>query len=215
MKTNKKALIGLLVLFLKSIAAGGMIAIGSAIYLKSNDKTIGAFMFSIGLISIIILGYKLFTGMVGYAKTFADWISIPIVIIGNFIGSALCIPFGRCDAAIALWERKLDKPLWEVLWQSILCGMLVYVAVESYKQLSKSHNGGGVIVVVLAVSGFIVAGGEHSIADMCYMFAANGLFTETLKSIAFLATVIIGNMIGARVMGCNWGVNYLNELYKN
>lgn len=210
MLTNgkRKACAAVLIIFLQSIAAGAMIAIGSAIYVNVSNKVVGAIFFSIGLTAILMLGYNLFTGAVGYAKSKLDFVLLFVILAGNFVGSILCKAWGNEEAAIVLWQAKLDKPLFNVLWQSILCGMLVYIAVAAFKGV----KAGWFPIVVFAVSGFILAGGEHSIADMCYMFAANALSWNSIK---FLLVVVLGNTIGARVMGCKWGVAYLNELLKD
>ena len=50
---------------IKSILAGIMIGIGGTIFL-SLEKTLGAFLFAIGLFMIVTRGYNLYTGKVGY-----------------------------------------------------------------------------------------------------------------------------------------------------
>ena len=50
----------------KSILAGIMIGVGGTIFLSSSDKVIGATLFAIGLFMIVINGFNLYTGKVGY-----------------------------------------------------------------------------------------------------------------------------------------------------
>ena len=47
--------------FINSIWGGIMISIGSMIYLNCPNKIVGAFLFSIGLITIMIFQFKLYT----------------------------------------------------------------------------------------------------------------------------------------------------------
>ena len=61
------------------------------------------------------------------------------------------------------------------------------MAVSIYKE--KNHIAG----IFFCVPVFILAGFEHSIANMFYFGAANML---TLQSIGYLCIVIVGNAIG-------------------
>lgn len=55
--------------FIKSIYAGFMIGIGGIIYLSLDNPIIAAFLFSFGLLTIIIQQFNLFTGKIGFVKT--------------------------------------------------------------------------------------------------------------------------------------------------
>ena len=74
---------------------------------------------------------------------------------------------------------------------SFFCGLLVYVAVEGFKNIQ--NNFGKYVVLVLAIGGFILAGFEHSIANMFY-FCLNSSFG--LDAFLFLILCVIGNSIG-------------------
>ena len=53
--------------FLGAVLAGILIGIGGVLYLaNAANKTVGAFMFSIGLYAIVVNKLNLFTGKVGY-----------------------------------------------------------------------------------------------------------------------------------------------------
>lgn len=56
----------------KSIAGGMMISIGGTVYLSVPDKVIGAFMFSVGLLAILVFERSLFTGLTGHVRWFRD-----------------------------------------------------------------------------------------------------------------------------------------------
>ena len=57
---------------IKSINAGVCVSIGCKIYLSCENKYIGALLFSIGLIAILILDFNLFTGKVCYLSSYKD-----------------------------------------------------------------------------------------------------------------------------------------------
>ncbi len=63
-----------------------MIAIASYIYL-SVGGIVGAIMFSIGLLTILNMQFKLFTGSVGYIKSKNDIKDNLIILSGNIIGA--------------------------------------------------------------------------------------------------------------------------------
>jgi formate/nitrite transporter FocA (FNT family) len=52
-------------------------------------------------------------------------------------------------------------------------------------------------MVPVCVTGFILFGGEHCIADLCYALAA-GVFS--IDIVLFLIVVTIGNAIGAIIV---------------
>lgn len=51
---------------LKGIYAGIMIAIGAVAYLAIPNKVVGAFIFSVGLLTVCMYGMNLYTGKIGY-----------------------------------------------------------------------------------------------------------------------------------------------------
>lgn len=51
---------------LKGVYAGIMIAIGEVAYLVIPNKVVGAFIFSVGLLTVCMYGMNLYTGKIGY-----------------------------------------------------------------------------------------------------------------------------------------------------
>ena len=84
-----------------------------------------------------------------------------------------------------------------VLFAGILCGILMYTAVWAYKQKNT------VMAILFCVPVFILAGFEHSIADMFYVFFA-GTFSPaqffTPNAFLFLLMVVIGNSAGGMLI---------------
>ena len=95
--------------FIKSIFAGIMIGIAGLVYLLVPLTWVAAILFSIGLIIICMMQYNLYTGKIGYIKSYKD---IPIMlkyILGNFIG-VLLVSFTSTIDSFALVEAKLQIP---------------------------------------------------------------------------------------------------------
>jgi formate/nitrite transporter FocA (FNT family) len=72
-----------------SILAGMMIGLGAIIYL-SVGETAGAFMFSLGLLTILHFKFSLFTGKAGKLSTKAISVTeLGIIYVGNAFGTGL------------------------------------------------------------------------------------------------------------------------------
>ncbi len=167
-----------------------MISIGSIVYLSCENKYVGAFFFSTGLIAVVMLNLNLYTGKIGYVLDndkyfFADTL---LSVFGNLLGCFLCgyakSPVG--DVA-EICAKKLAKTTPEVFIDGMFCGILIFVAVEIFKK--KNH----IIGVLLCVPTFILCGFEHSVADMLYIFNARMM---DFDGIIFTVTVVLGNAAG-------------------
>lgn len=178
--------------------AGILISLGAAAFLLSDCDTEGAFLFSIGLTSVILLDAKLFTGKIGYVDSRKKLIESLIILGINLITALICgIIFyyikgsrGINTPALyqSLWHNKLVKDWYEILFDGICCGICIYLSVEMYTK-TKS-----IFVIVLGVLVFILSGFEHCIADIFYMGAT---MSFDLKSILYLLIIIVGNAIGS------------------
>ena len=202
MKDNFKILI-------KAILAGFMISIGGTIFLSLDNKIIGALLFSIGLFFIVSRGFNLYTGKVGYIFDNKPkyLIEVLITIIGNFIGTFIignALRFTRIynainEKAINMSNIKINDSIGSILVLSILCGMLMFLAVDNYKNAKDSI--GQNISVFIAVIVFILCSFEHSIANMYYFSVAN---IWNGKMILYLLLMILGNGIGGLIIPlCN------------
>lgn len=172
---------------IKSIFAGIMIGIAGLTYLRTDNPYLGSFMFCIGLIVICYNGYNLYTGKVGYISNIKDIKNCIIYIIGNLIG----VIFIGCyfqEAAPSLVAAKLELPLYLVFWKAIWCGFLMFVAVDIFKKKNT------IMGILFCIPTFIIAGFEHSIADMYYFVAAREM---SAQAIIFILIVLLGNGLGA------------------
>lgn len=179
--------------FINAILAGICIGIGCNIYLSCDNKYIGSALFSVGLITIITFGFNLYTGKVGYIiSNGVKYITnVLIILFGNIIG---CILFGilfPSDVASNMCFIKLSMDLITVTYKSIMCGILMFIAVDSYR-IKKNF-----LLTFLCIPTFILSGYEHSIADIVYL-TMGGVFSPI--SIKFIIIVILGNAIGGMLI---------------
>ncbi len=196
--------------FFGGISAGLMVGIGGAIYLACvaiGQKPLGAILFSVALLTICMLGYYLYTGKIGFlAEGFTlDKVKcLGVGLVGNYIGATLTglllsVTGAKINGATlhetakTLCGGKLEMDLWPIkaLALGAMCGVLMYVAVKIW--LVK----GSALGVLFCIPTFILAGFEHSIADMFYMAIARNF---SGWAFLFLLMVVLGNTIGAVVL---------------
>ncbi|MBP5209925.1 MAG: formate/nitrite transporter family protein [Clostridia bacterium] len=181
----------------RSVAAGLLIGLGGSVYLACRaDRYLAAVFFTVALLSICYLGAHLYTGRVGglvAEHRGADILSLAVCLLGNLVGTGVCAALAFAssrslhDAARLLVEPKLQRPLWSVLAAAVLCGVLMYIAVTVYRTKNSPLG------ILFCVPVFILAGFEHSIADMFYVWLSGLL---GWRSWLFLAVVVVGNSIG-------------------
>ena len=180
----------------EGILAGILISIGGAVYVACTDKVVGAIFFSVALLCICYQGYSLYTGKVSFMLERHDKEAFAVLfwgLLGNVIGTLLCgvlVALGvpaLHDAAEIIVEAKLTQEIWQTLIRSFFCGMLVYLAVVIFRD-KKTPIG-----TLFCIPTFILAGFEHSIADMFYFFLG---YSFTWQSALFLFVVVVGNSIG-------------------
>jgi len=185
---------------LEGILAGIMIAIGGTVFVACENKVVGSVFFSIALLTICMKGYSLFTGKVGFlpiSHTKEDVSALLFGLLGNFVATvilgilvALAFPAYH-ETAKVIVEAKMTQTVLSTFLRGILCGVLMYAAVSIFRENKSS------LAIFFGIPTFILAGFEHSIADMFY-FALG--YSFTLKSILFILVVVVGNAIGAMMM---------------
>ena len=189
---------------LKAIMAGVYIGVAGLVYLSLDNHVIGAFLFSFGLLVVVTRGYYLYTGKVGYLLPYTKGYLVVLLktILGNMIGIAIIAFLFRLtgiSSVVAtgsdLFAAKLGHAWYETLALAIFCGMMMYIAVDSYKNVK--HDFAKVLILVFAVMIFILSKFEHSIANMLYFFLSD---MYTLKAFLYLLLMILGNALGAVIL---------------
>ena len=172
--------------YYKSIAAGLLIGLGAWIYLMCPDRTIGALLFSCGLLGVRIYNLNLYTGKIQYAikKNEYKWYDYFIFLGGNLIGivfMALSTEFTLPENATTLGEIKTQMPFLTSLIRGVGCGALMSLATNKKTPFW---------ITSLCVATFILAGFNHCIADAYYI-----LISGNTLGISWVGT-LLGNTIG-------------------
>ncbi len=180
----------------KSIIGGFLIGFGGTVYLNMDNKIVAAFLFGLGLFTIINFELNLYTGKIGSLSK-ENWKEILLTLIGNFIGTNLFAFLvlqtrlaGKLKEAVApAVELKLSDNLLSTFILAIFCGILMSIAVGTFKKLP---NILGTLAVFLCVAVFILAGFEHCVANM-FFFALSSSPADYLLT---LLVAIAGNSLG-------------------
>ena len=153
------------------LAAGAslLIGMGDFVLLKIGEP-FGPFLFSLGLLGVCVLGLNLFTGKCGFwLEDNIKLADLALILAVNLIfGYMIGVVFGMIDdsvfaaagAKVANWSIS-----GEFFLKSVLCGIIMYIAVAIYRK-------GSVLGVLIGVPLFIFCGFQHSIANVITMGAA-------------------------------------------
>lgn len=190
--------------FIRAILAGICIAMGGVVFIQTTVssgaefKWVGAFLFSVGLFTVLAYGFNLYTGKVGYIlqndRVFLA--EVLVTIVGNLVGCLIVGYFFQFGMAETMCQAKLDAFLSDdgtlpgvvdALAKGVMCGLLMYIAVDCYR------TKGSPLATFICVPVFIMAGFEHSIADMFYFTSA---MMWDLDSILFILVILLGNALG-------------------
>ena len=174
----------------KSIGASILISLGNYALLKLGNP-IGPIIFAFGLLGVCYMGQNLFTGKCGFLiqdKIKLDDLLI-ILEVNLIVGYLLGYIYSFADADI--YKTAVAKvATWDIsvayFIKSILCGVIMYIAVLLYKK-------GTSLGIIYGIPLFIFCGFQHCIANVITLGVAR---TFSIS----LIICIIGNFIGSLLM---------------
>ena len=205
-----------------AMLAGAFIGFGAAAYTMvmtgvdasyGPARFLGGVVFCLGLILVIVGGAELFTGnalmimatvdrKISVRELLRNW---GVVYVGNLIGAVgLAVAFGLSgllDApmgatAVTLAEAKANLPFFEGIMRGALCNALVCLAV--WLTFAARTAAGKILAIIWPISGFVLLGLEHSVANM-YFFPqgwAAGAEVNIGGALSNMISVTIGNILG-------------------
>lgn len=172
----------------KSVLAGVLIALAGILYLRNENMIVGALLFSIGLISVVVLDAKLYTGVIGYCKSLRSFADAALILILNIFSAFLV---GACyrisHGSSEIMDTIMMKSPLTLFLDSMGCGCCIYLSVEAYKRTTSMFP------LVLGVMAFILTGFTHCIALSFYIGASE----PKLIYFSYLVICILGNSLGS------------------
>ena len=225
----KKANLSVGKMLVLGMLAGAYIGFGANVFVLATAaggdpfqsmvaKLIGAALFPVGLMMVILCGAELFTGnnlltlalmdkKITAGKMLKNWV---IVYIGNLIGSVL-LAFVLAKSglfadaagarAMAIAASKTSIPFMPAVLRGIGCNVLVVLA--CWLQAGAKDMIGKIFAIWFPIMMFVFAGFEHSVANMTYIPLGIFLGADVSWGAFFLANLVpvtIGNLIGGAVV---------------
>ena len=181
-------------------------------------KLLGAVSFSAALILVVLLGGELFTGSnLAMGVTLYEGRATPaeaarvwlLSYLGNFIGvfvlSLLLAGSGAAKDLLSSYlaltvPGRLSPPWYALLLRGVLCNFLVCTGVLAGYKLKSDM--GKVVVITAVITTFVIAGLEHSIADMVFftlytLYHGPGLLPSMGWAMLWIS---LGNLLGGAVL---------------
>lgn len=186
-------------------------------------RFISGLIFSVGITMIIIGGGELFTGnslmIIGLCERRITLVQLlrnwAIVYLSNFLGAffvawlyyesdlwmtpGMEIANGLVNTAVT----KANMAFGPAFARGVLCNWLVSIGV--WMSYAAADVTGRIIPTAMAVSSFVMCGGEHSVANMFYMPAGfmiqariSGLSAPSI--LPNMASVTLGNIVGGGLL---------------
>ncbi len=196
--------------FFSAFLSGIVIALGGAasLYLKADSPIAAAIMFSLGFIVIGVFELSIFTDNLGgifSKKTGLKQLKKNLILwLGNILGAGiigvLMLPHLN-TAALELMVTKFELSLSELAINSVLCGMLIYIAMHGFRKAGSGFTG----CAVLFLASYMISafGFEYAVTNILYIASAfNNLasYEKNIGEILVLTILVaVGNAIGAIV----------------
>jgi len=206
--------------FLLGINAGAFIALGAQFAtLVISDSglhsgltaVVGAIVFCLGLIMVVVGGAELFTGncmiFIGYldkritTRRIVDhW---TISLIGNFVGSLLVVflvykaqQFSFYDymvggKALLIANKKVNLTFTSAFSKAVLCNAMVCMAV--WVCFSARNVADKIMTLIFPIGGFVASGFEHLVANM--YFIPMGIILKSKPEVVAAAEKMAGKTL--------------------
>lgn len=221
---QRKASLPLGKMFVAAMLAGAFIALAGVASTWSSmlvenlslRRLIAGCVFPAGLAMVVFTGTELFTGnclmsiawldkKITMGAMLRNWC---VVYLGNYVGAALTAALAVFGGTFAGKEEFLISTAMgkimsfeDALFRGILCNVLVCLGV--LMAAAGTDAGGKVLGLFFPVAAFVMAGYEHSVANMYYFMA--GIFAGADLAVSDIVIrnfvpVTIGNIIGGAVI---------------
>lgn len=190
-----------------SFAAGVAISLGGVAYLSSGN----ALMFPIGLLIVCLYRLYLFTGKVGYLGRYGvnerkfDVFDLFLMWIFNTLGAYISgfvvgvVKPELVEVAGRIRDKKMSGGLLTVFVLGILCNIMIFLAVDSYRTIATANRMvfAGIFSLFVFTATFVYCGFEHCVANAFY-FGLSGFtgLNDAIRQIIFLVINMLGNAAG-------------------
>lgn len=192
---------------ISGLLGGSAFAIGTTAFLSVSNKNVGSAIFSLGLLIIFAYGFGFYTSKIGYIfkSTKEQNLMLIPIWLGNLLGALAVgslmnftrskISYTLTTRASQLCSQKLSDSIIGILILSVLCGALMFIATDNFKNAKNNIQKYGIVVLSSMV--FLLCGFEHFVSN-AFLFVVAGSFT--VKAMWYLIIMTLGNTIGALII---------------
>ncbi|MDD6302866.1 MAG: formate/nitrite transporter family protein [Bacillales bacterium] len=212
MKINWKiVVIRYLKVLLSAFLAGVMISLGGVAYIgfkAISHEVAGALLSSFGLMMVLLYGYNLFSAKMGYLLEENALYILEIVLswFGNYLGAfvigitlkgtRLLKDTSKFYLALKeIMEVKSNDDMISIFLISILTGIIIYLAVNTYKKAEQPIARFGSVILASCLISII---GLEETTIQVFLTSAYSPFNGVLS--LNLVYITLGNAIGAIII---------------
>ena len=211
-------------LCLLGLLGGLYISFGGHLFLavlaQGGGRVLASFMFSVGLVLVVVAGAELFTGniimVVGLIggrypllKLLRNWGAVYLGNLAGSLGYALLVwvsglfgttadPTDIGTVAISVAAAKVGLAFLPAVLRGVFCNILVILAI--LMSIMAKDVVSKILCCMLPVAAFVTVGFEHCVANMFLMpigFLADGVpAAGWLRMVPSLVYVTLGNIVG-------------------
>ena len=209
--------------FISGLLGGVAFAIGGTVFLSVNNKSVGSALFTIGMIIIYAYGFGFYTSKIGYSLKNSKEQNLMLIPVwfGNLFGAMLVgglLKLTRDNISETLYTRanqlcgeKLSDSVGGILILSVLCGLLMFVATDNFKNAKNAAQ--KYITLFLVSMVFLLCSFEHFASSAFLFVVADAI---NIKVIWYLILMTLGNTVGALIIPLSHsGVNYIQKMAKS
>lgn len=198
---------------LMAFCSGLTIGVGGTAYLLachlfgSAGKLIGACLFSLGILAIVMFEMKLFTGLISDIPEMGvkNFWKLPVCFLGNMLGvifTALLVKYSPLADIVVpkgaeLIEGKIFADMWALkgMCSGILCGFLITLSIGAVKYAPRKGLS-TTVGVMFPIIVFAFCGFDHSVANTLYIF----FLGFSWQAVGYLLMCVLGNIIGGVIL---------------
>ena len=219
---NKVFLWNALNVFISGFLGGIAFAIGGTAFLSLNNKSVGSALFTFGMIIIYAYGFGFYTSKIGYSLKNSKEQNLMLIPVwfGNLFGAMLVgglLRLTRESVSETLYTRanqlcgeKLSDSVGGIIILSVLCGFLMFVANDNFKNAKNAAQ--KYITLFLTSMVFLLCSFEHFASSAFLFVVADAL---NIKAVWYLILMTLGNTLGALIIPLSHsGVKLIQKMAK-
>ncbi len=190
-----------------TIGIGGTASLLASHIFGNAGKLIGATLFSLGILAIVMFEMKLFTGLISDIPEMGvkNFWKLPVCFVGNMLGvifTAVLVQFSPlADIVVPKGAEVISVKIFAEMWpikafcSAILCGFLITLSIGAVKYAPRKGLS-TTVGVMFPIIVFAFCGFDHSVANTLYVY----FLGFSWQAVGYLMMCILGNIVGGVIL---------------